>query len=55
MAAQLERELGVATKLVPGNTGELSVWVDDAQVIAKQGAKFPEAGDVVAAVRAHRT
>ncbi|HEX3758307.1 MAG TPA: hypothetical protein VHW23_06355 [Kofleriaceae bacterium] len=55
MAAQLERELGVPTKLIPGNPGELSVWVDDAQVIAKQGAKFPEPGDVVAAVRAHRT
>lgn len=55
MAAQLERELGVSTKLVPGNTGELTVWVDDARVIAKQGAKFPDPGDVVAAVRAHRT
>jgi predicted Rdx family selenoprotein len=55
VAAQLERELGVSTKLVPGNAGELTVWVDDAQVIAKQGAKFPEPSDVVAAVRAHRT
>ena len=55
MAAQLERELGVSTKLVPGNTGELTVWVDDAQVIAKQGAKFPDPADVLAAVRAHRT
>jgi hypothetical protein len=24
-------------------------------VIAKQGAKFPDPGDVVAAIRAHRT
>jgi hypothetical protein len=55
VAAQLERDLGVSTKLVPGNPGELSVWVDDAQVIAKRGAKFPDPGDVVAAVRAHQT
>ena len=55
MAAQLERDLGVSAKLVPGNAGELSVWVDDARVFAKQGAKFPDPGDVVAAVRAHRT
>ena len=55
MAAQLERDLGVATELVPGNPGELSVWIDGAQIIAKQGARFPDPGDVVAAVRAHRT
>jgi len=45
----------VSAKLVPGNPGEFTVWVDDAQVIAKRGAKFPEPGDVVAAVRARRT
>jgi len=55
VAAQLERDLGVSAKLVPGKTGELSVWVDDAQVFAKQSARFPDPGDVVAAVRAHRT
>jgi hypothetical protein len=55
VAAQLERDLGVTTQLVPGNPGELSVWIGDAQIVAKQGAKFPEPGDVVAAVRAHRT
>jgi hypothetical protein len=55
VAAQLERDLGVATTLIPGNSGELSVWVGDAKLIAKQGAKFPEPADVVAAVRAHQT
>jgi hypothetical protein len=55
VAAQLERDLGVTTKLVPGSSGELSVWIDGAQVIAKQGARFPEPDEVVAAVRQHRT
>ena len=55
MAAQLERELGVTTKLVPGDAGELSVWIDGTQVIAKQGARFPEPAEVVAAVRDLRT
>jgi predicted Rdx family selenoprotein len=54
VAAQLERDLGVTTQLVPGGSGELSVWVDGAQVIAKQGARFPEPAEVVAAVRDHR-
>ena len=53
MAAKLERDLGVATKLVPGDSGELSVWIGDARIIAKQGARFPDPDEVVAAVRAH--
>ncbi len=53
MAAKLERALGVAATLVPGDAGELSVWVDGARVIAKQGGKFPEPEEVIAAVRAH--
>ena len=44
MAAKLERDLGVAAVLVPGDSGELSVWIDGARIIAKQGAKFPEPG-----------
>jgi predicted Rdx family selenoprotein len=55
VAAQLERDLGATTKLVPGGSGELSVWIDGAQVIAKQGARFPEPDEVVAAVRQRRT
>jgi hypothetical protein len=52
VAAQLERDLGATTKLVPGNSGELSVWVNDTQVIAKEGSRFPEPAEVVAALRA---
>ena len=55
MAAQLERDLGIPTKLVPGDPGELSVWIDGVRIIAKQGTRFPEPSDVVAAVRAHAT
>jgi hypothetical protein len=36
---------------VLGNSGELSVWVDGAKVIEKQG-KFPEPRDILAAVKA---
>lgn len=54
MAAQIESELGLATQLVAGSPGELSVWIGDAQIIAKQGARFPDPADVVAAIRAHR-
>ncbi|HEY6176770.1 MAG TPA: hypothetical protein VIX73_20075 [Kofleriaceae bacterium] len=53
MAAKLERDLGLATVLVPGDSGELSVWIGGARIIAKQGAKFPDPDEVVAAVRAH--
>jgi hypothetical protein len=52
VAAKLERALGVAATLVPGDAGELSVWVDGARVIAKQGARFPDPDEVIAAVRA---
>ena len=45
----------MTAKLVPGNSGELSVWVGDTQVIAKQGSRFPEPAEVVAAVRMHRS
>ena len=44
----------MATRLVPGNPGEFTVWVDDAQVIGKQGARFPEPVEIIAAVRTHR-
>jgi predicted Rdx family selenoprotein len=54
VAAQLERDLGVTAQLVPGSSGELSVWIDGVQIIAKQGARFPEPAEVVAAVRSHQ-
>ena len=52
MAAQLKQDLGIDAELVVGNSGELSVWVDDEKIIEKQRAKFPDPADVVAAVRA---
>lgn len=52
MAAQLKQDLGIDADLVVGNSGELSVWIDGEKVIEKTRAKFPEPGDVVAAVRA---
>ncbi len=48
----LKQELGVVTSLVVGRSGEFTVWVDDVKVAEKSGARFPEPGDVVAAVRA---
>ena len=50
----MKRELGIDATLVVGNTGELSVWVDDTKVIEKQG-RFPEPKEIVAAVRNHPT
>jgi len=51
----LKKDLGVDTELVVGNPGEFSVWLDDAKIIEKQGGRFPEPKDVVAAVRAPKT
>jgi predicted Rdx family selenoprotein len=55
VAAQLKHELGVDAELVVGNSGEFTVWVDDAKVSEKQWAKFPEPKEVVEAVRARAT
>jgi predicted acyltransferase (DUF342 family) len=52
VAAQLKQDLGIDADLVVGNSGELSVWVDGEKVVEKTRAKFPDPGDVVAAVRA---
>jgi hypothetical protein len=55
VAAQLKQELGLDAELVHGNPGEFTVWVGDAKVSEKRWARFPDPGDVVAAVRAHAT
>jgi len=52
VAAQLKRELGIDAELVVGDAGEFSVWVNDAKVLEKQWARFPEPADVIAVVRA---
>jgi predicted Rdx family selenoprotein len=55
VAAQLKKELALEAALVVGSPGEFTVWVDGAQVSEKQGGRFPEPADVVAAVRARAT
>ena len=52
MAAQLKQDLGLDAELVVGDSGEFTVWVDDAKVSEKRWARFPEPKDVVEAVRA---
>lgn len=54
MAAQLKQDLGIDAQLVVGGSGEFTVWVDDAKVIEKRWARFPDPRDVVEAVRAAR-
>ena len=55
MAAQLKQDLGIDAQLVVGGSGEFTVWVDDAKVIEKQWAQFPDPKDVVEAVRSRQT
>jgi predicted Rdx family selenoprotein len=40
---------------VVGNPGEFTIWVDDAMVIEKQGGRFPDPKEVIAAVRSRRS
>ena len=51
MAAQLKQDLGSDVELVVGNPGELTVWLGDQKIAEKVGGMFPNAEDVVAAVR----
>ncbi len=52
MAAELKDKLGVDASLEVGNSGEFTVWVDDAKVAEKSWGRFPAPEDVVAAVKA---
>ena len=52
MAAELRRVLGVEATLEVGNSGEFTVWVDEAKVVEKRVLRFPDPSDVVKAVRA---
>jgi hypothetical protein len=54
VAAQLEKELGIATELVVGNSGEFTVWWDGKIVAQKDRGAFPEPAAVVTALRAVR-
>ena len=52
MAAELKKAVGVDATLEVGNSGEFTVWVDDKMVAEKKWGRFPDPGDVVAAVKA---
>lgn len=52
MAAELKKELGLDASLIVGSSGEFTVWVDDQKIAEKKWGRFPDPGDVVAAVRA---
>ncbi len=51
MAELLRKELEVETKLVEGERGEFTVWVNDQLVIKKGWLGFPTDEKVLAAVR----
>jgi selenoprotein W-related protein len=54
-ADALKKELGVETELVPGNTGEFTVWVGGRMVAKKRFLFFPKDRDIVRAVaRSHK-
>lgn len=52
MAAEIEAKLNVETRLVVGSSGEFTVWVGDAKVAEKTTQVWPDAKDIVEAVRA---
>ena len=52
MADLLKRDLGLGdVKLIPGERGEFTVWVEDEVVARKNWLGFPEEQKVVDAVR----
>lgn len=51
MAAELKKELGIVADLAVGTPGEFTVWVDGQKVAEKDWRGFPEADDIVDAVR----
>ena len=52
MAAEVEREIGLAAELVVGRSGEFTVWLDGKLIAEKKAGLFPSPEDVVAAVKA---
>lgn len=50
MADALKKELGVEAELVPGKTGEFTVWVGGRRIAKKGFLFFPKDRDVVRAV-----
>jgi hypothetical protein len=54
VAAELKRNLGLATKLIEGDRGEFTVWVGPTKVAEKKDGEFPTPEEVVQAVAAYR-
>ena len=52
MAAELKKATGTDAQLVVGNPGEFTVWLDERKIAEKIGGRFPDPGEVIAAVRA---
>ena len=52
MAAELKKTVGQDAKLVVGNSGEFTVWIDDKLVAEKKWGRFPSPEGVVDAVKA---
>ena len=50
MADTLKKELGVEAEMVPGKTGEFTVWVGDRVVAKKRFLRFPKDGAIVRSV-----
>ena len=55
MAAEVNKELGIDTQIVVGNSGEFTVWLGDQKVAEKKWGRFPEPAEVVAALKAARS
>ena len=51
MAAEVKRATGLDADLKVGNSGELSVWLDDKLVAQKTGGTFPSPEYVVAELK----
>ena len=50
MAALLQEELGLDAALIPGDRGELSIWVNGKKVAEKTLLGFPDEREIVHAV-----
>jgi predicted Rdx family selenoprotein len=51
VAAALQQELGIASELVVGKSGEFTVWLGERLIAEKNHTGFPDPDDVVDDVR----
>jgi hypothetical protein len=52
VAEKIENALGIKAKLIKGNRGEFTVWVEDKLVAKKGWIRFPSDQKVLEAVKA---